>query len=89
MYGLDIRTARPFGRRRRGHQHGFLVLTPAVKAHQDVAADSSEHPEVQRFECARNPQGGTVTVTTARGFYARGSGECSKCCNRRQCALKS
>ena len=84
MYGLEIQVARPFGRRRRGHQQGHVLLTPAVEAH--VAA--AQHPEMQRFECARNPQGGTVTITTARRLFRHGSAECGACCHNRDCSGK-
>lgn len=85
MYALEIQTARPFGRRRRGHQQGFVLLTPAVAAHQ-AATTGHQHLPKPRFECAHNPQGGTVTVATARRLYARGSGECSACRHQRDCS---
>lgn len=85
MYALDTQTARPYGRRRRGHQHGHMLLTPAVEAHTKA---ESGHPEMQRFECARNPQGGTVTIATAKQFYTRGSAQCGACCHNRDCSGK-
>lgn len=83
-YKLYGEAPQAFMRRRRGHQQGFVLLTPAVEAHQDQAADG-KHPPMPRFECARNPQGGTVTVATARRLYARGSAECGACCHQSDC----
>ena len=80
-----MRRPQAYGRRRREHQQGFALLTPAVEAHLTEAA-TKQHPPVLRFECARNPQGGTVTVATARRLYARGSGECSACRHQRDCS---
>lgn len=85
MYGLDIQTARPFGRRRRDRQHGFVLLTPAVEAHV-ASTHGKRHPEAQRFECARHAQGGTVTAATAKRLYAHGSAQCNACCHRQQCS---
>lgn len=85
IYDLhDMRCPQAYGRRRHNHQQGFVLLTPAVEAHlTEVATD--QRPPMMRFECARNPQGGTVTTVTARRLYARGSGECGKCRHQHDC----